>query len=91
MPTNELLLKIATADPHTLARVADVLNHKDTATRTPDKDCRLVTFTDAAKRANVSRPTIYRLARSGRLRVVPLNGVNRILLSSLIDYINGNK
>ena len=54
-----------------------------------DADVRLVTYTEAAKRLNVSRPTVYRLARAGRLEVVPLDGVNRIRLKSVIDFANG--
>ena len=38
---------------------------------------------------NLSRPTVYRLARAGRLEVVPLDGVNRIRLKSVIDFANG--
>lgn len=88
MSTNERLLKLATADAATLAKVDAVLNHTDANERKPEADCRLLTYTEAAKRLSVSRPTVYRLARAGRLRVVPLNGVNRILLSSVVDCVN---
>ena len=54
-----------------------------------DDDLRLVTYTEAAKRLNLSRPTVYRLAKAGRLDVVPLDGVNRIRLKSVIDFANG--
>ena len=88
MSTNERLLKLATATPQVLAKVDAILNGTDN-TRTPDKDCRLVTYTQAAKMMKVSRPTIYRLAKCGRLDVVPLNGVNRIRMQSVIDCVNG--
>lgn len=89
MSTNERLLKLATADAATLARVDAVLNHADGATHAPDADCRLCTFTEAARLMKVSRPTIYRLVRAGRLDVVPLNGVCRILMRSIFDCVNG--
>ena len=54
-----------------------------------DTDVRLVTYTEAAARLNLSRPTVYRLAKLGRLEIVPLDGVNRIRLKSVIDFANG--
>ena len=48
----------------------------------------VMTYTEAAKRLNLSRPTVYRLAKAGRLEVVPLDGVNRIRLKSVIDFAN---
>jgi len=54
-----------------------------------DIDCRLVTYTEAARRLNLSRVTVYRLVKFGRLDVVPLDGVNRIRLKSVIDFANG--
>lgn len=89
MSTNERLLKLATADAVTLARVDAVLNHTDNTSQAKDPDVRLLTYTETAKMMRLSRPTVYRLARAGKLRVVPLNGINRILYSSVIDYING--
>ena len=90
MSQQEMLLKLATASPAKLRQVCDILNDARPAVThaaTPhDADVRLITFTDAAKRLNLSRPTIYRLARQGRLEVVALNGVNRIRLSSVFDF-----
>ena len=86
--TNERLLKIATANPAMLARV-DAILCGDATTPKPEADIRLVTYTEAAKRMGVSRPTIYRLAKAGRLEIVPLNGVNRIRLQSVVDCVNG--
>ena len=43
---------------------------------------------ELAERLGVSRPTIYRLARAGRLRTVKLCGVNRVVLSSLSDFVS---
>ena len=86
MNTNERLLKLATANPSMLAKVDAVLNGTDGITAKADDDCRLVTYTEAAKRLHVSRPTVYRLAKAGRLEIVPLDGVNRIRLKSVMDF-----
>ena len=88
MSTNERLLKLATASPAVLAKVDAVLNGTDANTRTPDKDCRLVTFSEAARMMKLSRPTVYRLTKCGRLTLIPLNGVNRITVQSINDFVN---
>ena len=80
-------MKLLAANPATLAKVDAVLNGTDGKPDKADTDCRLVTFTEAAERLNLSRPTVYRLAKAGRLEVVPLDGVNRIRLRSVVDYI----
>ena len=80
--------KILTASPTMLAKIDRVLDGTDTTHDRPEADCRLVTYTEAARRLSVSRPTIYRLARAGRLEVVPLNGVNRIRLQSVVDCVS---
>ena len=89
MTTNDRMIKIATANPQTLAKVDAVLNGTDGKPVKVDDDCRLVTYTEAAKRLNLSRPTVYRLVKLGRLEVVPLDGVNRIRLQSVINFANG--
>ena len=50
--------------------------------RTPD----LVTFTEAAKLLNVSRPTIYNLIEKQKLHVVAF-GHNRYLLRAEIERL----
>ena len=87
LTATERMQMILSAPPATLVRIDAILQGTDTLTPQPDEDCRLVTFTAAAKRMGVSRPTVYRLARAGRLEVVPLNGVNRIRLQSVIDCV----
>ena len=87
LSANERMLKIATANPAVLARVDAVLCGDATTTK-PETDVRLVTYTEAAKRMGVSRPTVYRLARAGRLEIVPLNGINRIRLQSVFDCVS---
>ena len=88
MSERERMMKLLAANPQTLAKVDAVLNGTDGGTKA-EADCRLITFTEAAKRLNVSRPTVYRLAKAGRLEIVPLDGVNRIRLKSVVDFANG--
>ena len=89
MTTNDRMIKIATANPQTLAAIDAVLNGTAAKPNKEDADVRLVTYTEAAKRLNLSRPTVYRLVKLGRLEVVPLDGVNRVRLQSVIDFANG--
>jgi len=89
MGERERMMKLLAANPQTLAKVDAVLNGTDGKPGNADDDCRLVTYTEAAKRLNLSRPTVYRLAKLGRLEIVPLDGVNRIRLKSVIDFANG--
>lgn len=89
MSERERMMKLLAANPQTLAKVDAVLNGTDGKSVKADDDCRLVTYTEAARRLNLSRPTIYRLAKAGRLEIVPLDGVNRIRLKSVVDFANG--
>lgn len=89
MSEKERMMKLLAANPATLAKVDAVLNGTDGRAATPDADCRLITYTEAAKRLNLSRPTVYRLVRLGRLVAVPLDGVNRIRLSSVAAFAEG--
>lgn len=89
MSERERMMKLLAANPATLAKVDAVLNGTDGAPGKADSDCRLVTYTEAARRLNLSRPTVYRLARAGRLDVVPLDGVNRIRLDSVVRFATG--
>lgn len=91
MTVNERLLKIATASPAMLARIDAVLSGTDVGGKKPEEDTRLVTYTEAARRLCLSRPTIYRLVQMGRLDIVPLDGVNRIRWQSILDYANGRR
>ena len=91
LDANQRILKIATADTKTLARIDSILTGEDTSPVPIERENRLVTDTDAARRTRLSRPTVYRLAKAGRLDVVELNGVNRITLASLNSFISGER
>ena len=89
MGERERMMKLLAANPQTLAKVDAVLDGRDGKTGKADADLRLLTYTEAAKRLNLSRPTVYRLVRLGRLQAVPLDGTSRIRLQSVIDFADG--
>lgn len=92
LSANERLLKIATADAKTLARVDQILQGEDpTAATFRDVDCRTTTFADAAKRLNCSRVTVYGLVRDGRLDVIEMNGTRRITVASIVEFASGKR
>lgn len=88
MSNEQRMMRLLTANPATLARVDAVLNGTDSKP-TKDDDVRLCTYTEAAKKLNLSRPTIYRLVQAGRLETVHLNGTRRIKLKSIAAFIEG--
>lgn len=88
MTDNERMIKVATATPIEKAKIDAIFNHTDGDGKKPEADTRTVTYTEAAKRLGLSRPTVYRLTRAGRLRTVKLCGVSRIVLSSVVDFVN---
>ena len=85
MNANERLMKLATASPAVLAAVDAALAGRATP-RLVNKECRLVTYTEAAQLLNLSRQTVYKLVKQGRLETVPINGARRIRLSSIHDF-----
>ncbi len=87
MTEKERMLKLLAASPATLAAVDAVL--AGTGKKKADDDTRLVTYTEAAQRLNLSRPTIYRLVKNGRLESVALDGTRRIRLKSLVAFADG--
>lgn len=89
MTANERMMKICAACPALLAKIDAVLAGDETIVPKADPDLRTCTITEAARRYNVSRPTLYRMIKAGRVRIMPLNGVNRVLIQSLVDCANG--
>ncbi|MBR6588431.1 MAG: helix-turn-helix domain-containing protein [Kiritimatiellae bacterium] len=89
MSEKDRMMKLLAASPKTLARIDAILDGSDTTPTHVDVDCRTVTYTEAARRMGVSRPTIYRLVKAGVLEIVPLNGVSRIRVQSIADYVSG--
>lgn len=87
----ERMQRILSANEKTLARIDAVLEGTDTTTGERKTNTETCTYQDAARRLHISRPSVYRLAREGRLTVVPLCGVNRILVQSIEDLCNGTR
>ena len=92
MTANERMMKICSASPVTLAKIDAVLNGDDTAVPQREPDLSSCTITAAARKYKVSRPTMHRLIRAGKIKVLYLNGVRRVLNQSLVDYaMSGNR
>ena len=89
MTANERMMKICAASPVTLAKIDAVLNGDDTVVPQQDPDMRTCTITAAARKYRVSRPTLYRMIKAGRIKTLRLNGVSRVLIQSLVDCALG--
>lgn len=85
MTANDRMMRICAASPALLAKIDAVLEGDETFVPKKDPDLRTCTITEAARRFRVSRPTLYRMIGSGRVKVMRLNGVNRVLIQSLAD------
>ena len=92
LSANDRLLKLATADARTLARVDAVLTGEDVRTATfREEDTRTATFAETARRLGCSRPMVYQLVNAGRLDVVEMAGCRRIRVQSITDFANGKR
>ena len=91
MTDKERILRVLNASPEMLRRIDDILMDRDKKRRSSDEDVRTVTYTEAAARLNVSRPTVYRMVKLGRIDIVKISGVNRVRFQSLIDVALGRR
>lgn len=94
MSEKQIIQAVLNASPAKLKEVADVLAGRAKTTKQTDErgkaETRLVSYGAAAKLLDLSRPTIYRLVRAGKLKTVTLSGsVTRITLQSVLDFVNG--
>ena len=91
MSKDEIITAVAvTTDKALLARVADVLSHReDTSPSKGERETRLITQAEAAKRLGVSTTTVWRLIKEGSLSVIPVRGKQRVRLASLTQYALG--
>ncbi|MFA7172638.1 MAG: helix-turn-helix domain-containing protein [Kiritimatiellia bacterium] len=88
MSKEEIMMKILTATPETIGRVAAILDGKPNETTPSDR--RLLTLTDAAHELNVSRMTIHRMCADGRLPTIQTRaGRRRIASQTLTDFLKG--
>jgi len=90
MSTKDIAVRILNAQlsPATLSRIAEVLDGKDVHTMNVP-NIATITLSEAARRLNVSRPTIYRMKELGKIKTVKLCGVDRVFVSSLLSLDNG--
>ena len=91
LSATERMQMILAAPPATLAKVDAILQGVEGTTQKPEADCTLATYTQVAKKLKLSRPSVYRLCKMGRLEVVPICGVNRIRMQSVLDLIGGKR
>lgn len=91
MTDKERILRVLNASPEMLRKIDDILMDRDKKGRSSGEDIRTLTYTEAAERLNVSRPTVYKMVKTGRIDIVKISGVNRVRLQSLIDVALGRR
>ena len=84
MNTEQRLSAILAANPDTLRRVDRILTGEPTEGATDPGDRRLLSIAQAARALNVSRTTVWRLLRDGRLPVVELRPGSRRVPSQAV-------
>ena len=83
------MMRVLNANPETLRKIDDVLMGRDRPVLNLRNETRLLTLTEVAERLNISRPSVYRLLKAGRLDSVALDGVNRVTLRSVMELSLG--
>lgn len=94
MSKEEIITAVAvTTDKGMLSHIADILNHREqhAASRTQDRETRLLTQKEAAKRLSLSTTSLWRLIREGAIETVNVRGRRRVRLASLMDYALGKE
>ena len=94
MSKEEIITAVAvTTDKGMLSRIADILNHRDQhpVSRAQDRETRLLTQKEAAKRLSLSTTSLWRLIREGAIETVNVRGRRRVRLASLMDYALGKE
>lgn len=80
---------LGTATPSQLEKIDLILEGRDCQAPQRQQDNRLLMMGDAAKELNVSRATVYRLIKEGRLPTVELRaGTLRIPSQAITDFVN---
>ena len=88
MSKEEIMMKILTATPETIGRVAEVLDGRPTEATPGDR--RLLTLTKAAHELSVSRMTIHRMCADGRLATIQTRaGRRRIASAAITEFLKG--
>ena len=88
MSKEEIMMKILTATPETIGRVEEVLDGRSTENTPSDR--RLLTLTDAAHALNLSRMSIHRMCKDGRLPTITTRaGRRRIASAAPTEFLKG--
>ena len=88
MDTNDRFKKLLEANPEQLAAVDAAL----TGSATPRPSFRLYRIADAARLTGISRVTIWRSLREGRLKAVTIReGSRRIPETELLRFVEGRQ
>ena len=89
MNKEEIISKVLQANPEQLTAIQNALNPTTTPT-TVMQDRKLLNMTQAGKIIGVSRTTVWRLAKEGKLKLVETRlGRKRIVSQSLTDFVSG--
>lgn len=90
MTTEQRLSAILAATPDVLRRVDRVLTGEPTEGATDPGDRRLLSIAQTARALNVSRTTVWRLLRDGRLPFIELRkGSRRIPSAAVTALVKG--
>lgn len=89
MTDKERIMRVLNANAEMLRRIDDVLLGRDKPVRRLEAETRLVTLVEAARRLGISRSTVCRMLKSGRLDSVTLDGIPRVTLRSVFELAMG--
>ncbi|MGI6391974.1 MAG: helix-turn-helix transcriptional regulator [Kiritimatiellia bacterium] len=90
LTTEQRMTLLLAATPDTLRRVDRVLTGEPTEGATEPTDRRLLTIAQTARALNVSRTTVWRLLRDGRLPFIELRkGSRRIPSEAITALVKG--
>jgi excisionase family DNA binding protein len=74
MSLNEVLPRLATATPEQLEAVSSLLDGKQQDTGTRPQDMRLLTMAEVCTTLGLSRMSVWRLTRAGKLKTIETIG-----------------
>ena len=87
MTTEKRMTLLLAANPGVLRRVDRILTGEPTEGATEPGDRRLLSIAQAARALNVSRTTVWRLLRDGRIPVVELRpGSRRVPSQAVTEF-----
>ena len=92
MAIDQLMKALLAADKPTLEKVADVLMHRERpAAPRVNRETRLITQRDAAKRLSISTTSLWRLIKEDAIKTVNVRGRRRVRLASLEEFALGKE